>query len=98
LTKIKPKSAISIRIFNSLITFALNTKAGIEMYLLKIKGKAKIPDYIQLRDENFTLKAYFRVDRPEKSVLKLDLNEDQMQKLLQITAESPFGIVQKLEL
>ena len=68
------------------------------MYLLKIKGKAKIPDYIQLRDENFTLKAYFRVDRPEKSVLKLDLNEDQMQKLLQIIAESPFGIVQKLEL
>ena len=68
------------------------------MYLLKIKGKAKIPDYIQLRDENFTLKAYFRVDRPEKSVLKLDLKEDQMQKLLQIIAESPFGIVQKLEL
>ncbi|HRC92882.1 MAG TPA: fructose-6-phosphate aldolase, partial [Bacteroidia bacterium] len=25
------------------------------MYLLKIKGTAKIPDYVQMRDDNFTL-------------------------------------------
>lgn len=68
------------------------------MYLLKIKGKAKIPDYIQLRDDNFTLKAYFRVDRPEKSLSKFDLNEEQLAKLLRYIQESPFGIVQKLEL
>jgi hypothetical protein len=68
------------------------------MYLLKIKGKAKIPDYIQLRDDNFTLKAYFRVDRPEKSISKFDLNQEQVEKLLRYINESPFGIVQKLEL
>lgn len=68
------------------------------MYLLKIKGKAKIPDYIQLRDENFTLKAYFRVDRPEKSLLKFNFTEDQLEKLYRIINEAPFGIVQKLAL
>ena len=41
------------------------------MHILKIKGKAKIPDYIQIRDDDFTLKAYFRVDRPEKSLEKI---------------------------
>lgn len=38
------------------------------MYILKIKGKAKIPDYVQVRDSNFTLVAYFRADRPEKGL------------------------------
>ena len=32
------------------------------MYILKIKGSNKIPDYIQIRDNAFTLIAYFRVD------------------------------------
>ncbi len=67
------------------------------MYILKIKGKAKIPDYIQLRDENFTLLAYFRVDRPEKALVKIGLadKEEQMKKIID---EIPFGKVMKLEL
>ena len=43
------------------------------MYIIKVKGKAKIPDYIQVRDENFVLVAYFRADRPMKSVEKFGL-------------------------
>ena len=35
-------------------------------YLMKVKGKAKIPDYIQLRDENLTLVGYFRPNRKER--------------------------------
>lgn len=35
-------------------------------YLLKVKGLAKIPDYVQVRDENFTLVCYIRPDRTEK--------------------------------
>ena len=35
-----------------------------KMYIIKVKGVAKIPDYVQLRDDEFTLLAYFRVDRP----------------------------------
>lgn len=43
------------------------------MYIVKVKGVAKIPDYVQLRDDEFTLLAYFRVDRPDKSLEKLVL-------------------------
>jgi len=65
------------------------------MYIIKIKGKAKIPDYVQLRDENFALKAYFRADRPEKELEKLGWIDRQEEfRLLLLTL--PFGKVQKL--
>ncbi len=35
-------------------------------YIMRVKGKAKIPDYIQLRDENLTLIGYFRPNRKER--------------------------------
>jgi hypothetical protein len=41
------------------------------MYILKVKGKAKIPDYVQIRDDNFVLVAYFRADRPLKKHRKI---------------------------
>jgi hypothetical protein len=44
------------------------------VYIIKVKGKAKIPDYIQLRDDSFTLLAYCRCDRPEKELEKLNLS------------------------
>ncbi|MDQ3051702.1 MAG: fructose-6-phosphate aldolase [Bacteroidota bacterium] len=67
------------------------------MYILKIKGRAKIPDYVQLRDDNFTLLAYFRVDRPEKALTKCGLG-DQEAKMIGIINEIPFGKVMKLEI
>lgn len=66
-------------------------------YLLKIQGKAKIPDYVQLRDDQFTLLAYFRLDRPEKALVKAGLAE-QEQRILIFLSEIPFGKVHKLEL
>lgn len=66
------------------------------MYVIKIKGKAKIPDYVQIRDEEFTLLAYFRVDRPEKSLLKAGLSDKEAAIMRFITA-MPFGKVMKLE-
>ncbi|MCX6897008.1 MAG: fructose-6-phosphate aldolase [Verrucomicrobia bacterium] len=67
------------------------------MYILKIKGTAKIPDYIQLRDDRFTLLAYFRVDRPEKALIKAGLSgkEEEIKKLIN---EIPYGKMQKLEI
>ena len=67
------------------------------MYILKVKGKAKIPDYIQIRDENFTLKAYFRVDRPEKSLAKFGFDEQKLDSLMKRIIEMPFGVVQKID-
>ncbi|MCC6252814.1 MAG: fructose-6-phosphate aldolase [Bacteroidia bacterium] len=68
------------------------------MYILKIKGKAKIPDYIQLRDDNFTLKAYFRVDRPDKSLSKFGYEDEKLKKLMDIINELPFGKVMKIDI
>lgn len=67
------------------------------MYILKVKGTAKIPDYIQLRDDQFTLLAYFRVDRPEKALIKAGLGdkEDQIKKLIN---EIPYGKMERLVL
>lgn len=67
------------------------------MYIIKVKGKAKIPDYIQLRDEKFVLVAYFRADRPLQKMEKYGLEgkEDQLRELIDAL---PFGKLQKLEL
>ncbi len=67
------------------------------IYILKIKGTAKIPDYVQLRDDNFTLLAYFRVDRPEKALTKAGLG-DKESEIIRLINEMPYGKIQKLEL
>ena len=67
------------------------------MYIIKVKGVAKIPDYVQLRDDQFTLLAYFRVDRPEKSLEKIGL-KDKTEYILKLIKELPFGQIQKLDI
>jgi hypothetical protein len=67
------------------------------MYIIKVKGKAKIPDYIQIRDENFVLVAYFRADRPLKNIEKFGLDGKEA-ALEQLIKELPFGKLQKLDL
>jgi hypothetical protein len=67
------------------------------MYIIKVKGVAKIPDYVQLRDENFTLLAYFRVDRPEKSLDKVGL-ADKAAYIMNLVNDLPFGQILKLDI
>ncbi|MEQ8907485.1 fructose-6-phosphate aldolase [Ekhidna sp.] len=67
------------------------------MYIIKVKGKAKIPDYIQIRDQDFVLVAYFRTDRPLKRMDKFGL-EGKDQELKNLIKELPYGKLQKLEL
>ena len=66
------------------------------MYIIKIKGKAKIPDYIQLRDNDFILVGYFRADSPLRDLDKygLEAQEDYLQTVIN---ELPFGKLTKLE-
>lgn len=68
-----------------------------EMYIIKVKGKAKIPDYIQLRDEKFVLIAYFRADRPLKKLEKYGLEGKEV-ALQEVINNLPFGKLQKLEI
>jgi len=67
------------------------------MYIIKVKGKTKIPDYVQIRDKNYTLLAYFRADRPEKALQKCGLAEN-MEEIKEIIENLPFGKMQKLVL
>lgn len=67
------------------------------MYIIKVKGKAKIPDYIQLRDDSFVLVAYFRADRIDKNLEKYGLKgkEDAFYKIVE---NLPFGKLQILDI
>lgn len=67
------------------------------MYIIKVKGKAKIPDYIQFRDDDFVLVAYFRADRPLKKLEKFGL-ENKVNELNELISRLPFGKLQKLNL
>ena len=69
------------------------------MYVIKVKGKKKIPNYIQLRDEDFRLIGYFsfREGRPFRSLEKFGL-EGKEKELETLVDKMPFGKLQKLEL
>jgi len=66
------------------------------MYIIKVKGVAKIPDYVQLRDDKFTLLAYFRLDRPEKSLDRIGLH-DKTDYIINLAKDLPFGQILKLD-
>jgi len=68
-----------------------------KMYIIKVKGVAKIPDYVQLRDDEFTLLAYFRVDRPDKSLDKVGL-ADKAEYIMNVIRDLPFGQILKLDI
>ena len=65
------------------------------MYILKIKGSAKIPDYIQIRDENFMLIAYFRADHWDLGIDRCGLSE-RKSEIENIIYEIPYGKIFKL--
>jgi hypothetical protein len=65
------------------------------MYIIKVKGKAKIPDYIQLRDDKFVLIAYFRADRPLKNLEKYGLQGKETE-LTNLINALPYGKLQEV--
>ena len=69
------------------------------MYVIKVKGKKKIPDYIQIRDDDFMLIGYFSLKQgnPLTRLEKFGLGgkEDDFRNFVD---HIPFGKLQKLEL
>jgi hypothetical protein len=65
------------------------------MYIIKIKGKQPISDYVQIRDDSFTLLAYFRADRPERALEKVGLAERKAE-LIDVIGTMPYGKIQKV--
>ena len=60
------------------------------MHIMKVKGNGKIPNYIQLRDDNFALLAYFKASSFEKSLIKEDL-EPYIKDVAEIIKDMNFG-------
>ncbi|OUT93810.1 MAG: fructose-6-phosphate aldolase [Flammeovirgaceae bacterium TMED32] len=67
------------------------------MYIIKIRGKAKIPDYIQLRNDKFVLIGYFRADKLLTKLERLGLGGKE-EKLKLMVEKMPFGKLKPLEL
>jgi hypothetical protein len=67
------------------------------MFILKIEGTRKIPDYIQIRDEQFTLIAYFKVTNPKTALTRCNLIH-KMNEILNIAAGLEYGKIRKLDL
>lgn len=65
------------------------------MYVLKIKGSARIPDYIQIRDSKFTLVAYFRIDNISSGLQQCNLKEKE-NDFKKILKTIPFGKIHEL--
>jgi hypothetical protein len=65
------------------------------MYLLKIKGVNRMPDFIQIRDDQYTLIAYFRADRPMHSKINIRLSI-QPEDLETLIRELPYGQLKKI--
>ncbi|MGM0407414.1 MAG: fructose-6-phosphate aldolase [Bacteroidota bacterium] len=65
------------------------------MYFLKTQGTDKIPDYIQIRDDDFVLVAHFKTNNPDNQIKKfgLDAYKDKIDELIKM---APFGILYKL--
>ena len=64
------------------------------IHILKIKGTDKIPDFVQIRDENLSLKAYFRADQIDRGFKKNEI-DDPCGKLKELIANIPFGKIYK---
>jgi len=67
------------------------------MYIVKIQGTTKIPDFIQIRDDDFTLIAYFRINNPGRALNRCRLIEKQ-EEIIELAKKLPYGKIQKLEL
>ena len=67
------------------------------MYIIKIKGKAKIPDYIQLRNDNMILVDYFRADRPIDKIKSYGVSSSD-EEIVEYINGLEFGKLQKLSL
>ena len=90
------------RIFSLTSTGILKIKESHQIYnpavyILKIKGTGKIPDHIQIRDDDFSLMAYFKVTHPKTSLTRCNLLH-KLDEIMEIAGYLEYGKIQKLEL
>ena len=67
------------------------------MYIIKIKGKAKIPDFIQLRNDDMILLEYFSAARPLNKLRNYGLKSSD-EEIISYVNNLKYGELQKLDL
>ncbi|HBX51635.1 MAG: hypothetical protein A2W98_02305 [Bacteroidetes bacterium GWF2_33_38] len=65
------------------------------MYIIKTKGTFKIPDFVQIRDENFILVNHFKLNNASEISERIDYSISK-EKAEYINHKLPFGILYKL--
>ena len=64
------------------------------LYVLKIKGTKTIPDFVQIRDEQMTLRAYFRLSQQEIGLKKNNLMAE-AKGIMNLLESIPYGKIHK---
>ncbi len=64
------------------------------LYILKIKGTKKIPDFVQIRDKEMTLIAYFRLNQIPTGLKKNGLEKD-IKQITSLLEKMPYGKIHK---
>ena len=64
------------------------------LYILKIKGTKTIPDFVQIRDEQMTLRAYFRLSQQEVGLKKNNLQAE-AKGITALLGTIPYGKIHK---
>ena len=59
-------------------------------FILKIKGTKTIPDFVQIRNSDMTLRAYFRLSQQEIGLKKNKL-EKYTESIMILLKKMPFG-------
>ena len=67
------------------------------MYIIKIKGKAKIPDFNQLRNDDMILLEYFSAARPLNKLRNYGLKSSD-EEIISYVNNLKYGKLQKLDL
>lgn len=66
------------------------------MYFLKTQGTDKIPDYVQIRDDNFVLLAHFKMNNPDNQIKKFGL-ENYVDNIKELILNTAFGELKKIK-
>lgn len=64
------------------------------MYLIKTKGTSRIPDFVQIRDNDFILIEHCKIDSATEFLKNTNLTENQ--NISDSIHKMPYGILQKL--
>jgi len=66
------------------------------MYFLKTKGTEKIPDFIQIRDNDFALIHHIKSNRLENKLSELNLQTN-TEEIIEKLNQTDYGVLQKFE-